>query len=85
MSRLTACIKIVTLVCAGLTVLLSQSNSAAAFDRNKAQLFAVLPRPWGHAAGGPRRRVQTATSMSPRSTVRKRSSSSMTMGAYSEP
>jgi sugar lactone lactonase YvrE len=43
MSRLTACIKIVTLVCAGLTVLLSQSNSAAAFDRNKAQLFAVLP------------------------------------------
>ena len=43
MSRLTACIKIVTLVCAGLTVLLSQSNFAAAFDRNKAQLFAVLP------------------------------------------
>ena len=43
MSRLTACIKIATLLCAGLTVLLSQSNSAAAFDRNKAQLFAVLP------------------------------------------
>ena len=43
MSRLTACIKIVTLVCAGLTILLSQSNSAAAFDRNKAQVFAVLP------------------------------------------
>src|SRR4029077_21109921 len=43
MSRLTACMKIVTLFCAGLTVLLSQSNSAAAFDRNKAQVFAVLP------------------------------------------
>jgi sugar lactone lactonase YvrE len=43
MSRLTACVKIATLLCAGLTVLLSQSNSAAAFDRNKAQLFAVLP------------------------------------------
>ena len=43
MSRLTACVKITTLLCAGLAVFLSQSNSAAAFDRNKAQLFAVLP------------------------------------------
>ena len=43
MSRLTACIKIATLLCAGLAVFLSQSNSAAAFDRNIAQLFAVLP------------------------------------------
>ena len=43
MSRLTACVKIATLLCAGLAVFLSQSNSAAAFDRNKAQLFAVLP------------------------------------------
>ena len=43
MSRMTACVKIATLLCAGLAVFLSQSNSAAAFDRNKAQLFAVLP------------------------------------------
>src|SRR5215813_4742414 len=43
MSRLTACVKIATLLCAGLTVFLCQSNSAAAFDRNNAQLFAVLP------------------------------------------
>ena len=43
MSRLTACVKIATLLCAGLTVFLCQSNSAAAFDRNIAQLFAVLP------------------------------------------
>ena len=43
MSRLTKCVKIATLLCAGLAVFLSQSNSAAAFDRNKAQLFAVLP------------------------------------------
>ncbi|MGB9060561.1 MAG: hypothetical protein WCC50_18780, partial [Pseudolabrys sp.] len=43
MSRLTKCVKIATLLCAGLTVFLCQSNSAAAFDRNKAQLFAVLP------------------------------------------
>lgn len=43
MSRLTKCVKIATLLCAGLAIFLSQSNSAAAFDRNKAQLFAVLP------------------------------------------
>ena len=43
MSRLTKCVKIATLLCAGLAVFLCQSNSAAAFDRNKAQLFAVLP------------------------------------------
>jgi sugar lactone lactonase YvrE len=43
MSRLTKCVKIATLLCAGLAVFHSQSNSAAAFDRNKAQLFAVLP------------------------------------------
>src|SRR5690349_10222582 len=43
MSRLTACVKITTLLCAGLAVFLLQFNSAAAFDRNKAQLFAVLP------------------------------------------
>ena len=43
MSRLTKCVKIATLLCAGLAVFLSQSNSAAAFDRNIAQLFAVLP------------------------------------------
>ena len=42
MSRLTTCVKIATLLCAGLAVFLSQSNSAAAFDRNIAQLFAVL-------------------------------------------
>src|SRR5262249_20930497 len=45
MSRLTVCVKIATVLCAGLTVFLSQSNSAAAFDRNIAQLFAVLPAP----------------------------------------
>jgi sugar lactone lactonase YvrE len=43
MSKLTAYVKIVTVLCAGLAVFLSQSNSAAAFDRNIAQLFAVLP------------------------------------------
>ncbi len=43
MSRLTACMKAATLLCAGLAAFLSQPNSAAAFDRNKAQLFAVLP------------------------------------------
>jgi sugar lactone lactonase YvrE len=43
MSRLTACVKAITLVCAGLAGFLSQPDSAAAFDRNKAQLFAVLP------------------------------------------
>jgi sugar lactone lactonase YvrE len=35
--------KIATLLCAGLATFLSQPNSAAAFDRNQAQLFGVLP------------------------------------------
>jgi sugar lactone lactonase YvrE len=43
MSRLTACVKATTLICTGLAGFLSQPDSAAAFDRNKAQLFAVLP------------------------------------------
>jgi sugar lactone lactonase YvrE len=43
MSRLTACVKATVLICAGLAGFLSQPDSAAAFDRNKAQLFAVLP------------------------------------------
>jgi sugar lactone lactonase YvrE len=43
MSRLTVRVKIATLLCAGLAVFLSQSNPAAAFNRNIAQLFAVLP------------------------------------------
>ncbi len=43
MSRLTACLKITTLLCAGLAALLSRSDPAVAFDRNQAQLFAVLP------------------------------------------
>ena len=43
MSRLTACVKATILICAGLAGVLSQPHSAAAFDRNKAQLFAVLP------------------------------------------
>jgi len=43
MRRLTACVKATTLLCAGLAAFLSQPNSAAAFDRNQAQLFAVLP------------------------------------------
>src|ERR1700760_1312024 len=42
MSRLTACVKIATLVCAGLATFLT-TTSTFAFDRNKAQLFAVLP------------------------------------------
>jgi sugar lactone lactonase YvrE len=43
MNRLSACVKLATLFCAGLAVFLSQSNPAAAFNRNIAQLFAVLP------------------------------------------
>jgi streptogramin lyase len=43
MSRLTACVKATIVICAGLAGFLSQPDSAAAFDRNKAQLFAVLP------------------------------------------
>src|SRR5215813_12869889 len=43
MSRLTACVKATILIGAGLAGFLSQPHSAAAFDRNKAQLFAVLP------------------------------------------
>jgi len=36
-------VKITTLLCAALAVFFSQSNPAAAFNRNIAQLFAVLP------------------------------------------
>src|SRR5262249_7099169 len=43
MSRFTAYVKITALLSAGLAAFLSQPDSAAAFDRNKAQLFAVLP------------------------------------------
>src|ERR1043166_2639896 len=43
MSRLTACVKATILICAGLAGFLSQPDSAAAFNRNQAQLFAVLP------------------------------------------
>jgi len=43
MRRLTACVKATILICAGLAGFLSHPHSAAAFDRNKAQLFAVLP------------------------------------------
>jgi len=43
MSRLSACVRTTALVFIGLAAVLSQPNSAAAFDRNKAQLFAVLP------------------------------------------
>jgi sugar lactone lactonase YvrE len=35
--------KFAALLCAGVVAFLSQPNSAAAFDRNQAQLFAVLP------------------------------------------
>ena len=51
MSRLTACVKATVLICAGLAGLLSQPHSAAAFDRNKAQLFAVLPDGGTHPEG----------------------------------
>jgi len=51
MSRLTACIKITALLCTGLAALLSQPGPAAAFDRNKAQLFAVLPDGVTHPEG----------------------------------
>lgn len=43
MSRLTACVRMATLVCAGLAAFLTPTNSSFAFDRNNAQLFAVLP------------------------------------------
>ena len=43
MSRFFACVKITTLLCAGLAAFVSRPDPAAAFDRNKAQLFAVLP------------------------------------------
>src|ERR1700760_1894323 len=43
MSRLTACLKITTLLCAGLAGVLSRPDPAAAVDRHKAELFAVLP------------------------------------------
>src|SRR5215471_3721098 len=51
MSRLTACIKITALLCAGLAALLSQPDPAGAFDRNNAQLFAVLPDGATHPEG----------------------------------
>jgi DNA-binding beta-propeller fold protein YncE len=51
MSRLTACVKATVLICAGLTGFLFQPDSAAAFDRNKAQLFAVLPDGGTHPEG----------------------------------
>jgi len=43
MSRFTACVKIATLLCVGLTAFVSRPDTAAAFNRNNAQLFAVLP------------------------------------------
>ena len=43
MSRLTACVRLATLVCIGLATFLTATSSTFAFDRNKAQLFAVLP------------------------------------------
>ena len=43
MSRLTTCVRAATLVCAGLATFLAATPSTFAFDRNKAQLFAVLP------------------------------------------
>src|SRR5205807_8478782 len=51
MSRLTACVRAATLVCAGLATFLTPTNSAFAFDRNKAQLFAVLPDGATHPEG----------------------------------
>ena len=51
MSRLTACLKITTLLCVGVAAFLSQPDPAAAFDRNKAQLFAVLPDGATHPEG----------------------------------
>src|SRR5262252_10286906 len=51
MSRLTACVKITTLLCTALAVFFSQSNPAAAFNRNIAQLFAVLPDGGTHPEG----------------------------------
>jgi sugar lactone lactonase YvrE len=43
MSRLTACLKITTLLCAGLAAFVTPSDPAAAFDRGNTDLFAVLP------------------------------------------
>src|SRR5215470_8762415 len=51
MSRFTACVKITTLLCAGLAAFLSQPDRAAAFNRNIAQLFAVLPAGSTHPEG----------------------------------
>src|SRR5262249_13219819 len=42
-SRLTACVRTAALICAGLATFLTPTNSAFAFNRNNAQLFAVLP------------------------------------------
>ena len=43
MSRLTAPVKIATLICAGFATFLTAAGPAAAFDRGKTELFAVLP------------------------------------------
>jgi sugar lactone lactonase YvrE len=43
MSRLAACMRISTLICAGLVTVLTQTIPAAAFDRGQAEIFAVLP------------------------------------------
>jgi sugar lactone lactonase YvrE len=43
MSRLAACMRISTLICAGLAIVLTQTIPAAAFDRGNTELFAVLP------------------------------------------
>ena len=51
MSRFTACVKVTTLLCAGVAAFLSQPDSAAAFNRNQAQLFAVLPAGSTHPEG----------------------------------
>src|SRR5262249_828345 len=51
MSRFTACVKVTTLLCAGVAAFLSQPNSAAPFDRNTAQLFAVLADGATHPEG----------------------------------
>ena len=51
MSRLTACVRAATLVCAGLATILTSTQSTFAFDRNKAQLFAVLPDGITHPEG----------------------------------
>jgi sugar lactone lactonase YvrE len=51
MSRFTACVKITALLSVGLAAFLSQPDPAAAFNRNSAQLFAVLPDGITHPEG----------------------------------